>query len=160
MPELVTPIGTVTSPDVTLSPNARKRVLASRGAAWTVTPKLHDAEAPAASCAEQFTVVDPTGNICPDAGEHDTVTGNAPPEETGKANVAGAPATPVAGVVTDAGQVIASGRGSGVGVAEVGDDGSSPHAAASIVRPKIRTTGSGRLERRLCSNTCIEKQLA
>jgi hypothetical protein len=76
-----------------LSPNARIRVLASCGTgAPTVTVKLHDAVACAASVAVHRTVVVPTGNTDADAGLQLVCTGATPPVATGAAKVTAIPA--------------------------------------------------------------------
>ena len=76
-------VGTVTSPAVTLSPNARKLVRCSVGTRETVTEKLQVAERESASVAVQLTLVEPSGNDAPEAGVQATVTGVRPPDTVG-----------------------------------------------------------------------------
>jgi hypothetical protein len=68
--------GTLISPDVTLSPNARNEVLVRVGTSVSETGKAHDPERLPASVAVHETVVVPIGNIDPDGGEQATVTGS------------------------------------------------------------------------------------
>src|SRR6187402_1739168 len=73
------PIGTVISPAVMLSPNARYRTFDSCASFDTLTLKVHVPVRFSASVAVQVTSVAPIGNVAPDCGEHDTVTEPWPP---------------------------------------------------------------------------------
>jgi len=74
-------VGTVISPAVMLSPNARKVVRGSGGGA-TLTLKVQLAVNPRASLALHAMRVVPIGKAVP-AGEHETVTGSTPPAVVG-----------------------------------------------------------------------------
>ena len=76
-------IGTVTSPSVTLSPNARNFVRDRVGRRETVTGKVQLAVADEASVAVHVTVVEPSGKVEPDGGVQATVTGARPPVADG-----------------------------------------------------------------------------
>jgi hypothetical protein len=66
-----------------LSPNAMNLVAVSSGWRVTLTAKLQAAVRWSASRAVQVTVVDPTANDDPLAGEHEEVTGAVPPVTVG-----------------------------------------------------------------------------
>jgi hypothetical protein len=76
-----------------LSPNAMNRVAEMRGAGGggcvTVTVKRHESVRCFESVAVQSKLVAPTGNNEPLAGKQPLVTGGAPPETAGAANVIG-----------------------------------------------------------------------
>jgi hypothetical protein len=57
----------------------------SVGTSVTVTGNVHELARACASVAVHDTVVDPIGNVDPDAGVHATVTGACPPEVVGAA---------------------------------------------------------------------------
>ncbi len=78
--------------------------------------KLHVAVRLRASLAVHETEVVPNGNVVPDAGVHDTVTGDCPPLADGVVNVTAVPLAEVVLVVTAAGQVRLGGSGVGGGV--------------------------------------------
>jgi len=61
-----------------LSPNAMNRVLLNDGDLVTRTVIEHDAVRLRLSLAVQSPRVSPTGNLLPEAGVHDTVTGASP----------------------------------------------------------------------------------
>jgi hypothetical protein len=134
---LVRPVGLDTSPAVMLSPNARNFVRVSCGAgAATVTLKVHDAVACAASVAVHRTVVVPTGKIEADAGVQLFCTGDRPPLTTGEPKVTAMPLLAVAVTFWFAGQLMLSagdcppgGGCCGGCVGEVGDE--HPNVAAS-----------------------------
>jgi hypothetical protein len=86
------------TPDVTLSPNAMKRVFCSLGAGVTFTRNPHVPTRPRASVEVQVTAVEPTGNEEPAAGRQPTVTGADPFVGTG------------AGYATDTGPSVADVR--------------------------------------------------
>jgi hypothetical protein len=67
-----------------LSPKATK-LIALRCEDTSVTVSEHTAVRLSASRAVQLTVVAPTGNTAPDAGEQVVVTGGVPPVVTGLA---------------------------------------------------------------------------
>ncbi len=109
-----------------LSPNARNFVLEIRGAAVTVTAKLHDACRASASTAVQVTMVEPSGKVDPDAFEQVTGTGSWPPTAVGTVNVNGTAAPSGETSEADAGHDSVGASGVGVGGIGVSD----PHAAA------------------------------
>jgi hypothetical protein len=75
-----------------LSPNASIRLAVRRGAGGdTVTGNWQLAVRATLSVAVQVTWVVPTGNRDPLAGEHETDTGEIPPDVTGAANAMFAP---------------------------------------------------------------------
>jgi hypothetical protein len=79
--------GADTVPAVMLSPKARNFVYASRGACWTVT--VNEQLAPVVIVDVQPTVVLPTGNSDPDAGEHVAFDELFPFDTVGASNVTG-----------------------------------------------------------------------
>jgi hypothetical protein len=118
-------VGTVTSPAVTLSPNARKLVRCSVGSRVTLTEKLQEAWRLTASVAVQLTFVVPTGNCDPEEGVQATVTGNWPPELAGAAYATCAVVVVVVAARL-AGQVMAGPVGMGSGRVGVSDEESPP----------------------------------
>jgi hypothetical protein len=111
--------GTVTSPAVTLSPNARNLVRVSVAMRLTTTGNVHAAAVFRASTAWQATVVMPTWNTEPENGEQVTVTGAWPPLVVGAGNVT-ATLVAVVEATTPVGHVPVNVPGGGVGGGDVG----------------------------------------
>ncbi|GMV20117.1 MAG: hypothetical protein AMXMBFR57_00660 [Acidimicrobiia bacterium] len=104
-----------------------------------VTANEHDAVRCSESVAVHETVVEPSGNVDPDAEEQLTVTGAWPPAGVGGAYVAGIPTLSGDSIVIDAGQLTVGAAGGGGGV--VGDP---PHPA-EIRNPRNAATALERL---------------
>ena len=110
-------VGSVTSPEVRLSPNARNFVRDSRGVgAVTVTSNVQDVDCAAASVAVHCTVVVPTGKSDPDCRVQLTCTGGTPPAAVGglKVTATGVPRLDVDDEMLD-GQLTAERRHGRVG---------------------------------------------
>ena len=73
-PDVNVPTGTVTSPAVMLSPNARNRVLDNVGSLEMLTANEHVPVRFSESVAVHVTSVEPIGKLEPDPGEHVTLT--------------------------------------------------------------------------------------
>jgi hypothetical protein len=99
-----------------LSPNAMNRVSVSSGVRFTVTANEHDAVRFKPSVAVHSTDVVPSGNVEPDAGVQDTLTGAWPPPAEGVVNVTAVPVPEVVVTDTGAGQDNVGDSGVGVGV--------------------------------------------
>jgi hypothetical protein len=85
-----------------LSPNAMNRVRLNDGKWVTRTVIEHTAVRLRLSLAVQSTRVSPDGNLVPDAGVHDTVTGDSPLAVAGVGYVTNASAVIVCAVINDA----------------------------------------------------------
>ena len=154
--------GSVTSPAVRLSPNARNVVFNNTGiGGFTRTVKPHDAVCPTASVAVHDTAVVPTEKVEPEAGVHVTVTGGVPSMADGVVNEATA-VTLFNGAVADtssgqlrlsAGLALADAdAGCAVDVGDVGDPpplhalvhaASTRQAARAARRRRVAATGEG-----------------
>ena len=123
--------GTVTSPSVKLSPNARNLVRVSCGTWATVTVKEHEEVAEITSVAMHWTGVAPIGNIEPDSREQLIAIGARPPDVVGFGNDTGTGAPLVVEAVTDTGQEIESGGLGGCGLVGGGS------GAVGVLHPAV-----------------------
>lgn len=124
-------------PLVRLSPNARIVEVDSRGGPTTLTLKLHEKDCWRASVIVQATVVVPTGNAVPDAGEQLIDSGCAALATCGSVNVTGT-AWPLAdSVTTGAGHTAVARRGSFTSLGSV--DERLMQLALSIARSETPT---------------------
>jgi hypothetical protein len=127
--------GNDTSPAVMLSPNARKRVFDNCASFEIVTLNEHDAVRFSPSTAVQVTVVAPIGNVVPEPGRHDTLTGLCPAVAVGGSKWSAMPAASIVArempSTHDSDGGLATGGGGGTG--GVGAVGVLLHAAATAM---------------------------
>lgn len=143
-PDVNDPTGTVTSPAVMLSPNARKRVLDNVGSFEMLTANEHVPVRLSESVAVQVTSVEPIGKLEPEPGEHVTLTVPSPPVTGGASKSSVMPAAlvverEIASTHSNDGGLATGGGGAGGGVGAVGE--LHPETSAKVM------TAAARLER-------------
>jgi hypothetical protein len=135
--------GTVTSPAVMLSPNARNRVLDNVGSLEMLTANEHVPVRLSESVAVQVTSVEPIGKLEPEPGEHVTLTVPWPPVTGGASKSSVIPAALVveremASTHAKVGGFATGGGGGGGGVGAVGvllQPATSPRLMTTAAKP-------------------------